>query len=119
MNDNVAKLIEALRSGRYVQTTGQLRKDNSFCWAGVACNIFDPHNWDGEEYDGNLWVMNKDVQSFYGFSSPIGDFVGDPYSLESLSEMNDGGCDFERIATTIEWGWKNNECSEMFEHVTP
>jgi hypothetical protein len=42
MNDNVAKLIEALRSGRYVQTTGQLRKDNSFCWAGVACNIFDP-----------------------------------------------------------------------------
>jgi hypothetical protein len=132
MNDNLKRLIDALKNGNYVQTIGQLRKkDNtphalllnpdsipfigSYCWAGVACDLCDSSKWDGEEYEkNNLWVMPESVQSFYGFKSPIGAFIGDPFSFESLSEMNDGGCDFAQIADTIQWGWENNGYSEMF-----
>ena len=111
-------MVGALRSGKYTQCIGQLRTENSFCFAGVACDIYDNTKW--EEIFGiylhnkQPFIMSKDVQSFYGFRSPLATFVGDPFSLESLSEMNDGGCSFEVIADTIEWGWAN-ESSEMFE----
>ncbi len=31
--------VEALRSGKYEQTTGQLREGNKFCVLGVLCDI--------------------------------------------------------------------------------
>lgn len=119
---NTSILVNELRSGKYRQGKNQLRINNTFCWTGVACDIFNNTFWCREEYDngyieesykGERFVMPDEIKEFYGFSSPIGEFIGDPWSLESLSDMNDGGCDFNIIANTIEWGLKNKE-SEMF-----
>ena len=38
---------EALRSGRYRQTTGKLRAlDGGYCCLGVLCDVVAPHLWD-------------------------------------------------------------------------
>jgi hypothetical protein len=37
--------IEALESGNYEKATGQLRKDDTFCCLGVACDITDFEKW--------------------------------------------------------------------------
>ena len=112
-------MVEALRSGNYIQCVGQLRTENSFCFAGVACDLYDNTKWEEifghYTHNGQPFIMSKDVQLFYGFCSPLGTFVGNPFSLESLADMNDGGCDFQLIANTIEWGWENRQSSEMFK----
>ena len=40
-----ANWIEALRSGNYPKSRGQLRTTSGFCCLGVACDLFDPNNW--------------------------------------------------------------------------
>ncbi len=42
--------VAALRSGKYQQITGQLRKENGFCCLGVACDVFNPSLWDQDYY---------------------------------------------------------------------
>lgn len=130
---NTLNLVGKLKSGLYQQNIGQLKNNNSFCWAGVACDLYDCLNennqnylsqWWKEEYDNNRYVeesfagerfvMPEEVRKFYGFVSPIGEFIGKPWDLESLSNMNDAGCDFNTIASTIKWGLDNQEYSEMF-----
>lgn len=39
------KWLEALRSGRYTQTTSYLRIGNCHCLTGVLCDVVDPHGW--------------------------------------------------------------------------
>ena len=42
----IKTLIEALRSGKYQQSTGVLRDDSGcHCIMGVAIDIFDPSRW--------------------------------------------------------------------------
>ena len=36
---NMTRLVEALESGKYEQATGSLRKDDSYCCLGVACDL--------------------------------------------------------------------------------
>lgn len=50
-----AQWLEALRSGKYVQTTGQLHNAKGFCCLGVLCNVVDPNAWD----DGDEWVYGE------------------------------------------------------------
>ena len=40
------KWLEALRSGKYEQTTAQLRNNNKFCCLGVLCDIRNKEGWD-------------------------------------------------------------------------
>lgn len=40
------ELITALRSGKYKQTIGELRKGDCFCVLGVICDLYDPKQWD-------------------------------------------------------------------------
>ena len=45
MNTFEKKLVDALRSGKYQQTSNVLRFDNSFCCLGVACDLYNPNLW--------------------------------------------------------------------------
>lgn len=38
----IQKWIDALRSGKYSQTQGQLQDTNGYCCLGVACKVFIP-----------------------------------------------------------------------------
>lgn len=39
---NIQKWCEALDSGKYKQSKGQLQHNNRYCCLGVACKIFIP-----------------------------------------------------------------------------
>lgn len=102
-----AKWLEALRSGRYDQTTGQLRDGNCFCCLGVLCDVFDPEAWDiggigdvpewsyGEGHDqrSEVAVLPQNFRITYGISPAVQDHV---------VQMNDAGKTFSEIANYIE-----------------
>lgn len=66
--ENVRKWVDALRSGNYEQTDGQLRKEDDegvvgFCCLGVACDISELGTWDendGFRIDGVEYYDDED-----------------------------------------------------------
>jgi hypothetical protein len=97
--------LEALRSGKYDQGTGQLRDGNCFCCLGILCDIFSPSGWyitDGiyewvhgegldESHEGGVLPRNFRVRcGIYG------------HIEARLIEMNDSGKPFTQIADYIE-----------------
>ena len=107
---NRSKLLEALRSGQYSQTTNSLRTKVGYCCLGVACDISGLGEWvDTKEGDYSYQIPNeqsqrgslpKKVQEYYGFMSDNGGYGAD-ISI-ALSNLNDSGATFEEIADTIE-----------------
>lgn len=113
-------LIEVLRSGRYKQTTAALRRGDSFCVLGVACDLVKDKesNWvdlpgkgiygftKGMELRSQLlpWEV-KDLYSMgsFGFhclvpnpqdpSNPVG---------KGLAGLNDKGVTFLELANVLE-----------------
>lgn len=98
------KWIEALRSGRYRQTTGRLTDgEGGYCCLGVLCAIQDP-NWADKFYDlethtiwGDEWGQKFD------FSREL---IGGR-TASRLAKMNDGAINlpprsFDHIAGWIE-----------------
>jgi hypothetical protein len=54
-----AKWVEALRSGKYTQGRGALRRnDNTYCCLGVLADIIDHDGWSSSAYDHGVysWV---------------------------------------------------------------
>lgn len=121
MNPEIKKLwIEALNSDEYTQTQGRLRTSEGFCCLGVLTDLYaKDHNqeWnldeDGyysfEHFKGSIplnleeSVLPTCVMVWSGLNSV------NPYSLNSntdmntyLSDLNDGGYSFKRIAKIIE-----------------
>ena len=41
MNDNMKKVLVALRSGLYEQTVETLQDENGFCCLGVMCMVYE------------------------------------------------------------------------------
>lgn len=41
--------LESLRSGKYTQTTGQLRFNGEHCCLGVLCDILNPQGWSEDD----------------------------------------------------------------------
>lgn len=79
----ITKWIDALRSGEYKQTTGELQDDNGFCCLGVACKEFIPkekldlqcnNNLYGQlpndQYNAPDWLryINYDFQNLTGIA---------------------------------------------------
>ncbi len=59
--------VAALRSDKYKQTTGQLRReDNRFCCLGVACDVIDPTGW-GTRVDATASYMPYNIYTKLGF----------------------------------------------------
>ncbi len=94
--------VEALRSGRYRQSRGALRKslsttEDQWCCLGVLCDIVDPSGWgDNKKHLG---------RSRYPAPSVL-DAAGERNG-QLLTMMNDQGTSFQRIADLIdkEAGW--------------
>ena len=110
MNQEIkAKWVSALRSGDYVQGTGQLRRSNKFCCLGVLCDL---HAQEHPE----IAAMQTDVHAYMGESGwppnevtnwASGNFsVLAPVSIGgdhmSLATHNDNGRTFLEIADAIE-----------------
>jgi hypothetical protein len=121
---DLIKWVEALRSGRYKQTTGQLQSLSGYCCLGVACREFIAPE---KLYTQEAIVLRKNaptkfVQILRGHLPNIcqpaaptwlktvdDEFqirqalkVGGDYAIE-LSSMNDkAGASFEDIAACIE-----------------
>ena len=93
MNPEIkARWVAALRSGKYKQTKGFLRCDESFCCLGVLCDVVEPEYWNGEDYaiDPHLPAER------------LTDGVGIDY-VDVLTHMNDHeGETFRAIADYIE-----------------
>lgn len=88
------KWVEALRSGKYKQGQNCLRKGDTYCCLGVACDVINPDDW---EFDRGAWTWNKGylfMPSRFGMTHGF---------QTSLSKMNDEeGKNFDEIAMFIE-----------------
>jgi len=101
------KWIRRLRSGKYKQTKGALRRlskeEYGFCCLGVACDASKLGRWDGEKYivpscrpiEGGLCY--SPVQKLLGLTSGNGN-----YDSTDLTRLNDTGRKFSSIASVIE-----------------
>lgn len=104
------KWVAALRSGKYKQTTGQLRNEKGFCCLGVLCNLhaeahpkFAAKQTDKQVYDGRCEVPTNVVLNWAGMKTDTGyiDSTGDELTL-----LNDNGDSFKKIAKIIEKHYK-------------
>jgi hypothetical protein len=102
--------VEALRSGKYKQATGRLRRVDGYCCLGVLCNLYkESHqdcNW-SEESDCFCFVIHEEN------TDPAMDFLpekvvewagldsSDPHD-GTLVGLNDRGATFDEIADVIE-----------------
>jgi len=117
------KLVTALRSGEYDQTSGRLRNGDNFCCLGVLCDIavkegvIEP--WqrvkihgegrlgfvvdiEGESYEETSVLPNV-VKEWAGMRSANGTYNrGELDDTRALSSDNDNGHSFAKIADTIE-----------------
>jgi len=88
MNPDIKKQwVEALRSGRFIQTDGMLRDmESKFCCLGVLCDIVDPNGWnynsgEGFKHCGLSGLPSQDILTSVGLDDDV---------ARTLSEMNDG-----------------------------
>ena len=103
MNDNMKKVVKALRSGEYKQGKDALESKEGYCCLGVMCDVYQKEtgaklrlNREGI-YGSNL-ADQVGVQEWVGLKYMCGDST---YN-EPLTDMNDGGKTFSEIADFIE-----------------
>lgn len=87
VKENRALLVKALRSGRYMQGMGRLKKtDNSYCCLGVACEVarkngldlkigkigVSTYNYSSGNEKAYLDLSISAIRKFYGFKSTNG-----------------------------------------------
>jgi hypothetical protein len=121
MHQHIKQLwVDALRSGKYQQGTGHLRREGNYCPLGVLCDLYDRDEngpgWDegDETYLGYNSFLPPDVRGWAAMTrSPLSDWIiasiepvcatAQPLPVEfKLSQMNDGGASFDEIANFIE-----------------
>lgn len=95
MNPEVkSKWLEALRSGKYIQTKTALKRGNGYCCLGVLCDVVEPDMWKGDTHRDVTSLPDLDLREHVGL---------DYEDATKLSEMNDtGGKSFSEIADYIE-----------------
>jgi hypothetical protein len=108
---NRQKLILALESGDYKQTTGALTVSHSdgnrFCCLGVACDLYQKEVGDLEvddsnyiiKYDHSGSLLPSKVRLWLGFKDEGGLLKGT--DAVSLASLNDKGASFNAIASLI------------------
>lgn len=102
------KWLEALRSGKYKQTIGKLRKPNGFCCLGVLYDVTSKNKWDNDKdqyctisgSDSNLNSADVSKNLIKVLDQPL---KNDVDSIQGyLAENNDRGWGFKKIANWIE-----------------
>lgn len=118
MNDMEKRLVAALRSGEYRQIKNCLHTSEGFCCLGVACDISNLSSWTKFEsadivlcYDDNDAVLPESVMKMLNWWSSVGtlNFVDRNGNSLSLSDLNDFGFSFSKIADIIEAGLVKHE----------
>lgn len=125
MNQEIKRQwIDALRSGEYKQTQECLRDPsiNSYCCLGVLCDLYIKGNEDADwvsladgndcdplcgdfQLESSEGFLPEEVIKWAGISDSIGGDVlvaTDSGEIVSLTELNDLGVPFGRIADYIE-----------------
>lgn len=92
--------IKALRSNKYKQGQGFLRKNNQYCCLGVLIDLYDKNGWQKShenkntyEYQGDTSFLNYKARTNLGLS--FGQTM-------ILTRLNDVGKSFDYIAGVIE-----------------
>ena len=117
MNDLAIAWVDALRSGKYKQTTRWLRDDDAFCCLGVACELFRQTHGDGEwvtmpDATARVFVLDNvhitkilpsRVRTALGLRGNDGEYGASSQAKRvSLALNNDRGMSFSEIADIIE-----------------
>ena len=120
MNGFATKWAAALRSGEYQQGSGFLRKGDSYCCLGVACDLLQRELGVGawspsDEGDCFDFLISVEKQAFslpyavmeaLGLADKYGCYGGDEYGqyddTQSLAALNDSRRSFSEIADIIE-----------------
>ena len=108
MNENAKTWVAALRSGKYEQGIGFLRRhNNTYCCLGVACDLHAKQcgtEWVEDDHEdafccgGEAEAPPEEIRLWLGLRSSIG-----MYGCFSLTCLNDeGGNNFRDIADLIE-----------------
>jgi hypothetical protein len=108
MNDNMRKVLVALRSGEYTKTTGALQDKRGYCCLGVMCPVYEKET--GEDVlrykddfiDGGNLTRHSQVKEWVGLTHPCGLFRDEHKGVWSLAGLNDNGSPFTEIADFIE-----------------
>lgn len=102
------KWVAALRSGKYEQSTGALRKEDGYCCLGVLCDLHRKTikkkdcKWDLIDYSyfGHDSLLPTEVIAWARLDSEDPTVTRDG-EAEPLSELNDANVEFNEIATLI------------------
>lgn len=116
-----AKLVAALRSGKYEQEISKLVKikdysslksEMVYCCLGVACKVaglkeeninFDKYAFYGKNDSlPSQTSLPKQIQEYYGFTTKEGDYTNSRRQERCLVNDNDTGKSFKQIANIIE-----------------
>lgn len=100
--DLAIRWIEALESGGYEQTIGELRNQDRFCCLGVACDVANPNGWekdvDGFVFDGEHNILPMSIAESLGVAIAGGRLDEEVWSVQpdiddesSLASANDCG----------------------------
>lgn len=88
--------IAALRSGKYKQAKGTLRRDGGFCCLGVLCDVM------GAQWVDEDAIVNGELQNVYLSNNAADTAELKDGEQEKLWTMNDDGKPFSEIADYIE-----------------
>lgn len=107
LGPNQRAWVDALRSGKYQQTSSVLQDTEGHCCLGVACDVARLHGtqvtMDGAFIDGSSLDEQPLVMDWLGLRDGegcIGNIVGGWNHLTAINDLSGHGFDF--IADTIE-----------------
>ena len=85
LNQAAKRWIQTLQSNKYEQSTKALRRNNTYCCLGVACDLHDPFGW--KHYEGQMYeyktqldslnprsTLTLEVQNNLNLRTPMGEF---------------------------------------------
>jgi hypothetical protein len=105
MNDNMRKVLVALRSGEYKQARGTLQNTGGYCCLGVMCDVYEKETGNVLErtpsgfFNGGSLSSHGVVRNWVGLRGNLG--TSD--NKAPLSEINDmSHSTFAHIADFIE-----------------
>jgi len=110
MNPEIKKRwIEALNSDEYKQTKGCLRDSTGYCCLGVLTDLYaKEHNQEwklegGYSFNGRNGTLPYCVSEWLGFEADDPNYISSSNGrIYFLSELNDNGYSFKKIAQIIE-----------------
>jgi hypothetical protein len=105
MNDNMRKVLVALRSGGYKQARGRLQNTGGFCCLGVMCDVYEKETGNRLERTPSGLLYGTSLISHVGVREWVGLKANRGWNdtNESLVEINDRtDSSFAYIADFIE-----------------